>query len=113
MFKTFEEQVRVVRPGGRVVCLDTSPVPPGLLRPIFLFYFKVLIPFLGSLISGEKKAYKYLPESTIHFIGPEELAGIMRRAGLKEVGYRRFMFGNIAVHWGARPVNTTLGATTR
>ena len=68
-----------------------------------LFYLKVFIPFIGSLITGEKGAYSYLPESTVNFIEPEALADIMRRAGLERVAFRKFMFGNIAVHWGERP----------
>ena len=101
--KTFREQARVVKPGGRVVCLDTSLVPRSVCRPFFLFYLKILIPFLGSMITGEKSAYKYLPESTLHFMEPEALADIMKKAGLERVTFRRFMFGNIAAHWGVRP----------
>jgi demethylmenaquinone methyltransferase / 2-methoxy-6-polyprenyl-1,4-benzoquinol methylase len=96
----FREQVRVVRPGGRVVCLDTSPPPHGPLRPLILFHFKVIIPLLGRLVAGDGAAYTYLPESTEGFKAPDELAQIMRGAGLERVTYRRFMFGTIAVHTG-------------
>ena len=102
--KTFQEQVRVVKPGGRVVCLDTSLVPNNILRPFALFYLKIIIPILGSMITGERGAYEYLPKSSLQFMEPEALAGIMKRAGLERVSFRRFMFGNIAVHWGMRPV---------
>ncbi|MFC1869412.1 class I SAM-dependent methyltransferase, partial [Thermodesulfobacteriota bacterium] len=92
--RAFEEQMRVVRPGGRVVCLDTSPVPCNMLRPFVLFHLNILIPFLGYLITRQRDAYKYLPRSTLNF-----MAGV----GLKDVTFRRFMFGNIALHWGVRP----------
>jgi demethylmenaquinone methyltransferase/2-methoxy-6-polyprenyl-1,4-benzoquinol methylase len=95
----FREQVRVVKPGGRVVCLDTSPPPRGLLRPFILLQMRVL----GTLVSGGDTAYTYLSETTQGFKAPDELARIMRAAGLQQVGYRRFMGGAIAVHLGVRP----------
>jgi demethylmenaquinone methyltransferase/2-methoxy-6-polyprenyl-1,4-benzoquinol methylase len=101
----FIEQVRVVKPGGRVVCLDTSPAPRNILRPFALFYLKILIPLLGCLITGEREIYLYLHESTLNFMEPKALVDIMKGAGLVDVAFRRFMFGNIAVHWGMRPVS--------
>jgi demethylmenaquinone methyltransferase/2-methoxy-6-polyprenyl-1,4-benzoquinol methylase len=99
----FREQRRVARPGGRVICLDTSPPPPGFLRPLILFHLRVIIPLLGRLIAGDAAAYTYLPASTEGFRTPDELAGLMRQAGLVEVRYRLFMFGAMAVHVGLRP----------
>jgi demethylmenaquinone methyltransferase/2-methoxy-6-polyprenyl-1,4-benzoquinol methylase len=99
----FREQVRVVKPGGRVVCLDTSPPPRGLLRPLIEIHFKLIIPLLGRLVAGDGAAYRYLPESTEGFKTPTQLARIMREAGLERVEYRVFMFGTMAVHTGVRP----------
>jgi demethylmenaquinone methyltransferase/2-methoxy-6-polyprenyl-1,4-benzoquinol methylase len=101
--RAFREQMRVVRPGGRIVCLDTSPPPHNLLRPFIMLHLKYVIPLLGRLISGDSSAYKYLPESTQAFKTPDELAAIMRSVGLRDVRYRRFMFGTMAVHTGIRP----------
>jgi demethylmenaquinone methyltransferase/2-methoxy-6-polyprenyl-1,4-benzoquinol methylase len=100
----FREQVRVVKPGGRVVCLDTSPAPRNTSRPFSMFYLRVLIPLLGFMITGKKGAYKYLSTSTFNFIEPDVLSDIMKDEGFEEVGFRHFMFGNIALHWGTRPV---------
>ncbi len=97
------EQMRVLKPGGRLVTLDTTPPPHNLLRPFIQFHLKHVIPTLGRIISGEADAYKYLPESTLGFKTAEELAALMHTAGLQDVGYRRFMFGTMAVHWGVRP----------
>jgi demethylmenaquinone methyltransferase / 2-methoxy-6-polyprenyl-1,4-benzoquinol methylase len=101
--RAFEEQMRVVKPGGRVVCLETSPVPRSELRPFVLFHLKVVIPLLGYLLTRNRDAYMYLPESTQAFMTPDQLASIMRNVGLKDVSYRRFMLGTMAVHTGLRP----------
>jgi demethylmenaquinone methyltransferase/2-methoxy-6-polyprenyl-1,4-benzoquinol methylase len=101
--QAFSEQVRVVKPGGRVVCLDTSPPPDNLFRTAILFFLNTIIPFLGQLISGNRSAYTYLPESTKQFFTPEQLAHMMRAAGLADITYRKYMFGTIAVHAGVKP----------
>ncbi|MBW1910658.1 MAG: ubiquinone/menaquinone biosynthesis methyltransferase [Deltaproteobacteria bacterium] len=101
--RAFEEQMRVVKPGGRVVCLDTAPAPRNVLRLPVLFHLKIVIPLLGTLIARNRAAYRYLSQSTQAFMTPEQLASIMRSAGLKDVYYRRFMFGTMAVHTGLRP----------
>ncbi len=101
--RAFQEQLRVVKPGGRVVCLDTSPPASLLLRPVIWVYFRFVIPLLGGLISGRWEAYRYLPRSTQAFKTPEELAEIMTDTGFTGIGYRRFMLGTMAVVWGTRP----------
>lgn len=101
--RAFHEQLRVVKPGGRVVCLDTSPPSSRLLRPVIWVYFRFVIPLLGGLISGRWEAYRYLPRSTQAFKTPEELAEIMVDTGFTGIGYRRFMLGTMAVVWGTRP----------
>jgi demethylmenaquinone methyltransferase/2-methoxy-6-polyprenyl-1,4-benzoquinol methylase len=100
--RAFAEQYRALKPGGRVVILDTSPPPDNLLRPFIMIHLRYVIPLLGRLISGNPDAYQYLPESTQAFKTPDALAALMRNAGFQNVGYRRFMFGTMAVHWGEK-----------
>ncbi len=100
--RALAEQRRVLKPGGRVVCLDTSPPPRNILYPLIMLHLKFGIPLLGRIITGARGAYQYLPESTQAFMTPDKLADIMRLAGLHHVSYRAFMFGTIAVHVGIR-----------
>ncbi|HPW68788.1 MAG: ubiquinone/menaquinone biosynthesis methyltransferase [Desulfomonilia bacterium] len=101
--RAFQEQLRVVKPGGRVVCLDTSPPASRLLGPVIRVYLRFVIPLLGGLISGRWDAYRYLSRSTESFKTPEELAEIMANAGFARIDSRRFMFGTMAAVWGTRP----------
>lgn len=102
--RMFAEQIRVLKPGGRVVVLDSSPPPANVLRPFIEIHLRYVIPTLGRIVSGKNgaDAYQYLPSSTQAFKTPEELAALMRDAGLRNVQYKTFMFGTMAVHWGEK-----------
>ena len=100
--QSFREQRRVVKPGGRVICLEISKPPHNLLRPFFLFFFNKIVPFLGGLISGQREAYTYLPQSVNEFLTPDELKAVMERAGLREVKYQRLMMSTVAIHVGVK-----------
>jgi len=97
------EQVRVVRPGGRVVCLESSPARSGALRPLATAYMHVVIPFLARLFAGDAPAYKYLAESTSAFLPAEELAHQLARAGLRVIAVRTFMRGTVALLAAEKP----------
>jgi demethylmenaquinone methyltransferase / 2-methoxy-6-polyprenyl-1,4-benzoquinol methylase len=95
------EMARVVRPGGRVVVLEiTTPSRPPL-STFFRLWFDRAIPALGRLVDSQ--AYSYLPRSVKRFPGPEELASVMWRCGLREVSYLLTAGGIIALHVGVVP----------
>jgi demethylmenaquinone methyltransferase/2-methoxy-6-polyprenyl-1,4-benzoquinol methylase len=103
--RTLSEQMRVLKNGGRIVILDTSPPPDNILKPFIMIHLNYIIPILGRVIGGEAgvDAYKYLPQSTQAFKTADELADLMRQAGYVNVAYKKFMLGTMAVHWGEKP----------
>jgi demethylmenaquinone methyltransferase / 2-methoxy-6-polyprenyl-1,4-benzoquinol methylase len=100
--RALQEQVRVTRPGGKVLVMDIPRPPQSLWGRLFRFYFHRLVPLLGLLVSGQREAYTYLPNSADAFLEPGELAAEMSRAGLSRVGYRHFMLGTVALHEGQK-----------
>lgn len=96
------EVFRVLKPGGRVVCLDTTPPEKNLMYPFVRGYFRFGIPVLGKLLARDKDAYAYLTGSTMGFYSAHALADLFEQAGFGEVQYRKFMFGTIGVHWGVK-----------
>ncbi len=100
--RAFGEQQRVLRPGGKVACLDTTPMGFSLLRPVLQFHLRRVIPLLGRLMVGQVEAYTYLSASSESFLPAEVLAEFMRAAGFRDVTFRRMMFGTVALHWGAK-----------
>ncbi len=99
---TLGEQYRVLKPGGCIVSLDTTRPPDGWFSPLVTFYLSSVIPLIGGVISGDREAYRYLPNSTAAFLKAEDLAQRIADAGFHEVGFTRRMFGTIAIHWGIR-----------
>ena len=94
------EMRRVTMPGGLVAALEiTRPGVPGW-DALFGLYFDRLVPLLGALVAGDRAAYTYLPQSVERFVTPDELARLMEKAGLRDVGYRRCGLGTIAIHLG-------------
>jgi demethylmenaquinone methyltransferase/2-methoxy-6-polyprenyl-1,4-benzoquinol methylase len=96
------EARRVLKPGGRFLCLEFSRVTVHALTPVYdLWSFKML-PRLGQMVAGDADSYRYLAESIRTFPDQEKLAGMMRTAGLARVNVRNLSGGIAAIHSGWR-----------
>jgi demethylmenaquinone methyltransferase/2-methoxy-6-polyprenyl-1,4-benzoquinol methylase len=91
-----------LKPGGRIVILDTTKPKRNLFSPLIWLHMHLVIPLLGGMISGFKDAYNYLPDSTEGFVTAKELAVRMAAVGFKQINFERHMFDTIAIHWGVK-----------
>ena len=93
---------RVLKPAGRLVCLDLTH-PPRALRPLFWPWFRLVVPTLGGLVSGDFDAYTYLPDSLSTYPDADRLREMMLAAGFTNAAYRRVGMGTVAIHTAAKP----------
>jgi len=96
------EVARVLKPGARYVVLECSQPPSEPMRSLYFFYFRRMLPFIGSFVSKHENAYTYLPESVLAFPGPDEVAATMTANGFRDVRYERLFGGIVAIHVGVR-----------
>lgn len=101
-YRGLTELARVVRPGGRVVCLEFAQPRQDVYRAIYEWYGRHLMPRVGGLISGAAEAYSYLPQSVALWKTRAELAQLMRDAGLIDIRAVDMTFGTICIHVGTK-----------
>jgi demethylmenaquinone methyltransferase/2-methoxy-6-polyprenyl-1,4-benzoquinol methylase len=100
--KGLVEMRRVLKPDGVLVVLEFSQPTVPVVRQAFQFYFHRILPRVGAWVSGQKNAYQYLPDSVGRFPSQVELAAMMEKTGLRNVGYRNLSGGIAALHWGLK-----------
>ena len=97
--KALAEAHRVLKPGGRFLCLEFSKI----LNPNLDFFYKnysKFIPLVGGLVVGEKEPYEYLVKSIENFVNQEELIGLMKQNDFKKCSYRNLSGGIVSIHSG-------------
>ena len=97
--QTLSEAFRVLKPGGRFLCLEFSKIQNSNLDFIYKSYSK-LIPIIGQLVVGEKEPYEYLIKSIEQFINQEELIQLMKNNKFQNCSFRNFSGGIVSIHSG-------------
>ena len=97
--KSIKEAYRVLKPGGRFLCLEFSKIENSNINFLYKNYSK-LIPEIGKLIVGKRDPYRYLLESIDKFISQDELIDFMKKNGFKKCSYRNLSGGLVAIHSG-------------
>jgi demethylmenaquinone methyltransferase/2-methoxy-6-polyprenyl-1,4-benzoquinol methylase len=94
----FAEMCRVLKPGGKLMCLEFSKPTAPLFRWLYDFYSFNIMPLIGQIFAGSRKAYTHLPESIRTFPMPDELTAILKKIGFSHVSYRKLTNGIAVIH---------------
>ena len=97
--KTLKEAYRVLKPGGRFLCLEFSKIHNSNLEFVYKTYSKI-IPDIGKIIVGEKEPYEYLIQSIENFINQDELIDLMKKNNFEKCNYRNLSGGIVSIHSG-------------
>jgi demethylmenaquinone methyltransferase/2-methoxy-6-polyprenyl-1,4-benzoquinol methylase len=92
------ELLRVLRPGGRAVLLETGRPTAPILRQAYMFYLKKVVPLEGRLITGDGPAYRYLVDSVLRFSTPDEFCRRLEATGFRRASYQRLSWGIATIY---------------
>lgn len=98
--KGLAEMTRVVKPGGKVINLDLGHPRQAIFTPLYNFYFQNIVPIIGDLLAGDRKAYTYLPTSLSTYPEPERISELFESVGLVNVVFQPLACGSVALHKG-------------
>ncbi len=93
-----KEVRRVLKPGGRFLCLEMGKVNLPIINQIFTFYFFNVVPKIGKVIYPGEDMFDYFPESSVEFPPQERLVEILLECGFEKASFTNFYFGSVAVH---------------
>lgn len=100
--RALSEAYRVLKPGGKFICLEFSKVNDYFLQKIYNFYSFKIIPKIGELILNDRDSYQYLVESIRKFPNQENFAKMISENNFKNVSYKNLTFGTVAIHIGQK-----------
>ncbi|XP_017983270.1 PREDICTED: 2-methoxy-6-polyprenyl-1,4-benzoquinol methylase, mitochondrial [Theobroma cacao] len=100
--KVLDEANRVLKRGGRFLCLELSHVEVPVFKELYDFYSFSVIPQLGELVAGDRESYQYLVESIRRFPPQEKFASMIAEAGFQKVEYENLVGGVVAIHSGLK-----------
>jgi len=100
--KGLSEMTRVVRAGGMVMVLEFSKPSRFPVRHLYYLYFLRILPLIGRIFSGNREAYRYLPESVMQFPDNEKFMNLMNQAGLSQVRQKRLTSGVASIYTGLK-----------
>lgn len=100
--QSLREMYRVLKPGCEAIILEFSRPRNFFIKMIYHFYFFTLMPFVGHLVSGDKQAYHYLPESVYRFPEGNAFLNELRDAGFRKCSYKRLTFGIATIYYGKK-----------
>lgn len=102
MDEGFREMCRTLKPGGKLMCLEFSIPTAPLFRKLYDIYSFHVMPLLGEIIAGSRKAYTHLPESIRTFASPDELTDLLKQVGFSQVATRKLTNGIAIIHMATK-----------
>jgi demethylmenaquinone methyltransferase/2-methoxy-6-polyprenyl-1,4-benzoquinol methylase len=101
--KSIADVFRVLKPGGRFLCLDMGKVKNPLLNAFFQFYFFKIVPIIGKIFYPKQNLFDYFPQSSVDYPSQEKLSLILEEEGFRKVTFFNFMFGANSIHLAYKP----------
>ena len=99
----YAEMLRVLKPGGLLAVLELSTPTSPVVKPFYKFYTRCIIPGIGKIVSGDSRAYTYLPESIAAVAQGDEMLAIARSVGFVDTSFRRYTFGTCTLYLARKP----------